>query len=434
MAISETARMSGHGSISPPSGAAPGGFDLNDLQITGSAKLMLALLGNQRLFALVRRFWPILTLPFTDMVMVTRYDDVKEVMDNDAVFPVPWGDKVKALDGGPNFVLGMQENAQYRLYQKQLMRVFTRDDIGTIVAPMAARFATEIIDGSGGRLDAMEHLITRVPTLICEHYFGVPIAPEQETDFGHWTIAMSTFMFGDPTNSPALRRAALAGGDLVRPIVERAIAAAKTNPTPGTVLARMIDLQRGGDGSFTDEDIRTVLIGMISGFVPTNTMAAGNMLEMLFERPDFMGPTRAAAIAGDDDRLWRCLCEAMRFRPLNPGPFRVCVKDYTIAEGSLRAKTVRAGTPVLAGSFSAMFDDRVIKDPFKFDPDRPTTDYFLFGSGLHWCVGYFIAAAQVTQTLKPLLAKKGLRRAKGKDGQLQLLGAFPLHLIVEFDP
>jgi cytochrome P450 len=292
----------------------------------------------------------------------------------------------------------------------------------------------EIIERSGGRLDAIQDLITRVPTLICKHYYGVPIAPDQELDFGHWAIAMSTFMFADPTNSPALRRVGLAAGDLMRPLVDRAIAAAKAKPTPDTVLARMIDLQRTGNDGFTDEAIRTILIGMISGFVPTNTMGAGNMLEMLFQRPDFMAPARAAAIAGDDDLLKRCLFEAMRFRPLNPGPFRICVRDYTIAEGSLRAKKVRAGTPILAGTFSAMFDARQVKDPFKFNPNRPAIDYMLFGSGLHWCIGYFIAAAQITQTLKALLVKRGLRPAKGKEGQLQLLGAFPEHLIVEFDP
>jgi len=368
------------------------------------------------------------------MVMVTRFDDVKEVLGNDDVFPVPWGDKVKALNGGPNFILGMQDDAEYRRYQKQVMQVFTRDDINNVVAPMARHLSTDIIGRSGGRLDAIQDLITRVPTLICKHYYGVPIAPDQEVDFGHWAIAMSTFMFADPTNSPALRRVGVAAGDLMRPLIDRAIAEAKTKPTPGSALARMIDLQRSGNGDFTDEAIRTILIGMITGFVPTNTMAAANMLVMLFERPDFIAPARAAAIAGDDDLLMRCLFEAMRFRPLNPGPFRVCAKDYTIAAGSFRAKKVNAGTPILAGTFSAMFDDRHVNSPFKFDPDRPATDYMLFGSALHWCIGYFIAAAQISQTLKALLVKNGLRRAKGKDGQLQLLGPFPEHLIVEFDP
>jgi cytochrome P450 len=411
-------------------------FDLNDLRasVTAPAKLLFTLLSNQRLFALVRRFWPFPTLPVLNVVVVTRYDDVKEVLANDAVFPVPWADKVRTLDGGPNFILGMQENAEYRRYQQQVMRIFTLDDVTKIVAPMAARFAHEIIDCSGGRLDAIQNFITRVPTLICEHYYGVRVAPEEEVDFGNWTIAMSEFMFGDPTNSPLLRRAALAAGDRMRPLVDRAIAAAKAHTMPDTALGRMIELQRRGEGGFTDEVIRTIIIGMITGFVPTNTMAAGNILEMLLERPDFMEPTRAAAIAGDDDLLGRCLFEAMRFRPLNPGPFRVCVKDYTIAAGTPRAKKVRAGTPILAGTFSAMFDDRQIDDPFTFNPHRPATDYMLFGGGLHWCTGYFIAVTQITQTLKPLLVKNRLRRAEGKDGQLQLLGAFPEHLIVEFDP
>lgn len=420
----------------PPAPEPTSVFDLDDLRrsVTGPAKLLLALLSNQRLFALVRKFWPIPTLPFTKMVMVTRYDDVKEVLANDAVFPVPWGDKVKALNGGPNFILGMQDGADYRRYQQQVMRSFTRDDVTGIVAPLAARFANEIIDRSGGRLDAIQDFITRVPILICKHYYGVTIAPEEEVDFGHWTLAMSAFMFGDPTNSPLLRRVGLAAGDRLRPLVDRAIAGAKARPMPDTVLGRMIELQRRGEGGFTDEVIRTIIIGMIAGFVPTNTLAAGNILEMLFERPDFMGQARAAVIVGDDDLLKRCLFEAMRFRPLNPGPFRICIKNHTVAAGTPRAKQVRAGTPILAGTFSAMFDDRQIENPFTFNPNRPATDYLMFGSGLHWCIGYFIAVAQITQTLKPLLAKNGLRRADGKDGQLQLLGPFPEHLIVEFDP
>jgi cytochrome P450 len=432
MALSDTASAPHR----PPAPSPTSIFDLNDLRsvTTGRVKLTLSLLNNQRLFSLIRRFLPIFTLPFTNMVMVTRYDDVQEVLGNDAVFPVPWGEKVKILDGGPNFVLGLQDGAEYRRYLKQVMQVFTRDDIGKIMAPLAARLSAEIIGQSGGRLDAIQDLITRVPILICKHYYGVPIAPEEEVDFGHWTIAMSTFMFADPTDDPRLRRVALAGGDRMRPIIDRAIAEAKTTPKPDTVLGRMIDLQRSGQGEFTDEAIRTILIGMITGFVPTNTMAAGNALELLFQRSDFMTPTRAAALAGDDDRLTRCIVEAMRFHPLNPGPFRICAQDYTIAEGTSRAKKVRAGTPILPGSFSAMFDERHVKNPFTFDPDRPATDSLVFGSGLHWCVGFFIATAQVTQTFKALLVQNGLRVAKGTDGQMQRLGVFPEHMIVEFDP
>jgi cytochrome P450 len=411
-------------------------FDLNDLRSSSLIeKLTRRLLDDpQWLFGLLRRFCPIFTIPFINWVIVTRFDDVQEVLGHDWAFPVPFGDKVKELNGGPNFVLGMQADADYWRYQKQVMQAFKLEDITKFVAPMAARFSEDIVARSGGKLDAIQDLITRVPTLICESYYGVPVAAEERIDFANWTIAMSTYMFGDPTDKPAYRRAGVAAGDRVRRLITRVIADGKASGVkPNSVLARMIAMQ-SADGDLTDEAIRTILIGMITGFVPTNTMAAGHMLEMLLRRPEFLAQARAAAIAGDDDLLKRCLFEAMRFMPLNPGPFRKCVQDYTVAEGTSRAKKIRAGTKMLASTQSAMFDERRVKDPYKFDPARPATDYMLFGYGLHWCVGAFIAEAQITQTFKALLVKKGLRRAEGKAGQLQLLGPFPEHLTVEFEP
>ena len=80
-----------------------------------------------------------------------------------------------------------------------------------------------------------------------------------------------------------------------------------------------------------------------------------------------------------------------------------------------------------------MFDERRVDEPYAFNPDRPPSNYMLFGYGLHWCVGAFIAEAQIIQTMKPLLLKNGLRRAPGSAGRLELLGAFPEHLFVEFE-
>ncbi len=411
-------------------------FDLDDLRATSLGERLIQRLFGPTLFALLRRFFPILKVPFKNLVIVSRFDDVQEVLSHDECFPVPFGDKVKELDGGPNFLLGIkQADTEYWRYQRLVMRAFRLEDLGEFVGPMAANFSKEIIEGARGRLDAVQDLITRVPILICESYYGVPVAEQERIDFGNWTIAMSTYMFGDPSNKPGYRRAGIAAGDRVRRHIGRAIADAKEKGArPNTVLARMLEMQRATGGDVTDEEIRTILIGMITGFVPTNTMAAGHMLEMLLARTDFMVPTRQAAIAGDDDLLKRCLFEAMRFMPLNPGPFRICTRDYTVAEGSRRARTIHAGTSLLAGTQSAMFDKRRIKNPGRFDPARPATDYMLFGYGLHWCVGAFIAQTQITQTFKALLLKKDLRRAPGTAGRMQRLGPFPEHLIVEFEP
>jgi cytochrome P450 len=87
---------------------------------------------------------------------------------------------------------------------------------------------------------------------------------------------------------------------------------------------------------------------------------------------------------------------------------------------------------LIAGTQSAMFDGRRVPHPTRFDPDRPPSAYMLFGHGLHWCAGAAIAEAQITQTLKALLVRDGLRRAPGRAGRLARLGPFPQHLVVRF--
>jgi cytochrome P450 len=383
-------------------------------------------------WGLLKRFWPIPRIG--KWAMVTRFDDVQEVLEHDQVFQVPFGPNVETLNGGPNFLLGMQDGPDYQRVHKQVLQAFRRDDIDTIVTPMAARMAAELVRKANGRIDAIHSLITRVPTLICQEYYGVPI-PDVAT-FPGWTIAMSTFMFGNPTNKPEYRRIAIAGADRVRPIIDRAIARAKaaTDDTGDTIVARLVRMQKAGAEGLSDEVIRSYLIGMITGFIPTNTMAAGHMLEMLLQRPEFMKAARDAALAGDDDRLKRCLFEAMRFWPLNPGPFRICVSDYTVAQGTPRAKRIPAGTNVLAGTRSAMLDPGKLDKPEQFNPDRPPTHYMLFGHGLHWCVGAYIAEAQITQTFKALLVKSNIRRTPGVDGKLRTFGPFPAFLTVTYDP
>ena len=59
--------------------------------------------------------------------------------------------------------------------------------------------------------------------------------------------------------------------------------------------------------------------------------------------------------------------------------------------------------------------------------------YLHWGYGLHTCFGQYINQVQIPGILKPLLKRKGLRRAAGDAGQLQYSGPFPSSLKVEFD-
>ena len=439
-----------------------GNFDVDVLRLKGITALVGRALANpsQRLYGILRRWLPNLRLPefvyFTKYlpvpiprfwVLVTRYEDVDEVLSRNDVFKVAWSAETKLLnDGhvnGTNFILGLdggepeEGGDEYDWQLAQVMHAFRREDVAGIVVPVARDAATRIVDGCGGRLDAVEKLITAVPLTICERYYGVTIPAPQE--FAHWTIAMSGYLFGPPFDRPRVHETVLAGAERARTVIhasiDREIDRARQDPHAecATVLQRLAREHCRDPEKMTPLIIRSFLMGMITGFVPTNTVAGGHILEMLLSRPEFMDAARAAAHAGDDDLLARTLFEAMRFMPLNPGPWRQCDCDYTIAAGTWRATRIRKGRYVVASTQSAMFDPRQVEDPGTFNPGRAASDSMLFGYKLHWCAGIHIARAQITQTLKPLLLRRNLRRAPGKAGTLRLLGLFPEHLDVVFD-
>lgn len=442
-------------------------YRLHDVQVTSSPpappgravpstnKALRRLLDNPYwIYGILRLVAPVFRIPFTRWHIVSRYDHVKEILENSQVFRVPWDRKVVELNGGgPAFVLGLDEPHAHREALQQLMLCFKREDVSR-VAELASSEAEAILKdhigttkGSGRSVapfDAIKDLVTRVPTRICRSYYGLPIAEDREDEFARWTLDISTYLFGDPGEDPALKEQARVAGDQFRTFLDEAIEQAKAARTdPTTILGRLVDLQRR-QHSLTDDIIRAHLIGMVTGFVPTDTMAAGHMLNVLigngrfqkWHRKGFTEPVERAITDRDDKQLTKCLFETLRFLPINPGPFRVCHQTYDVKRGGwfgLGPRGIPEGARLIASTQSAMFDRRAVQRPYRFDPARSRAEYMLLGSGPHACVGIHLAEAQITHTLKPLLRQKRLRRAPGPSGQLARYGPFPANLLVQFD-
>jgi cytochrome P450/deferrochelatase/peroxidase EfeB len=406
-------------------------FDFNALQDDSpAARIGLWLTHNpSTLTKVLRRFFPVLRLG--KLAIVSRFDDVREILDTDQVFDVPFGLEMMEVAGGTNFILGMKSGSEGEDYQRQkrfMNAAFLRSDIDAIVKPMSARFANELLDKAGGRIDGVRDLITRVSTKICEAYYGIPI-PDEDA-FADWTISMSVLFFGDPFGKESIRQLALAAAPHLRRLIDNAMAEAKAGRVAeNTVLGRLIKLQQAGADGPSDGEIRAILSGMTTGFTPTDTVSGGHMLSMVMERPDALSQAIAAAREDRDGDLWNILIEAMRFMPLNPGPFRYCNRDYTLKSG----RKIRAGTTVLASTLSAMRDPRRVPAPWRFDSTRPRDQYMLFGHGMHACYGAMIADAHITQTLKAAFRRPGFRAAAGPAGKLQRVGPIPHRLYVEYD-
>ena len=376
-------------------------FDVRDLETRGRAKVIKWLVEQPWFWAALRTFKPIVVIPGKPAI-VTRYDHVQDVLRRDDVFHVPFGPKVSRLNGGPNFLLGMQAGNDYRRYQAQVMQAFRRDDAANIIAPLAAQLSNAIISSARGGLDAVEDLITRVPILICEAYYGVPVP--NKVAFGHWTIAMSTYAFGDPGDDPNYRRAAEAGGRLVREVVDRAILDAKNAAPTDTVLGRLLSMQKNGAEGLSDEVIRSYLIGLITGSFPPTRWRPGTCSRCCSVAPiSWLRPGRRRSPAMTTCLNGACSrrCGSCHSIPGHGG----CAAGIIRLPRDVAGQDHQKGTTLLAGTQSAMFDSRnasSIRASSIRAGRRRTTCCSAMDCIVHRRLH---RPAQITQTFKALLVK-----------------------------
>jgi cytochrome P450 len=380
-------------------------------QIPMERMIRLASGGLNLFFAVMRGLAPLtLHIPWIRngrvilVAVITRAENVRDVLNNNEVFQVPYGPKLQNTSKS-EFLLGRDDRYKHQADLKIATRAFPLSDIRA-VAKFAAESAEARLDGRLDGIDVIGELARPVLTDICRHYLGVSTVDE---DFPFWAMAVSAYLiepFG--TKNVGATQQAEAGASRV---IE-AIRCAKRNPPAAsvpcfqekTVLRRLTDLQQTSAGP-DDQTIEALLCGVIAAIIPTGVLAVGHIIDMLLRHPDMMKAAQHAAASGDPELLRRCLFEALRFNPIIPVWPRECTRDFQLMVNETRSRRIRAGTRVLVSTQSAMRDPRQVRHPRRFDPERPASDYIHFGSGLHACLGAAIASAVIPAILRPLLLR-----------------------------
>jgi cytochrome P450 len=365
--------------------------------------------------------------------VVTRFDDVKDVLARDQDFEVVYGPRMMQITGGQNFFLGMQNTAEYTRDVSNMRLAVRRADLAAVIRPFASRRAADLVAAAKGRIDVPQDLTLRVPVQLLDDYFGTPGPSEREMIA--WTTDMFWYLFIDLAADPELDARVVAEAAQCCAYLDAVIKERKAHPSSrDDVLNRCLAMQAAGLPGMDDLGIRNNLVGLVIGAVPTTSKAAVQALDQLLDRPEALAGAQDAARADDDASLARYIFEALRFNPVNPVIYRRATRDTIIAGNTLRARKIPRSTMVLAANYSAMFDRLKLAQPERFRTDRPWDDYILWGDGLHTCFGAHINWVLIPAILKPLLQRQGLRRAAGPAGQIDTQKTpFPVHLSLEFE-
>jgi cytochrome P450 len=381
----------------------------------------------QPVFKLLRTLRPILLTH--GIAVVTRYPDVVEVLTHDEAFSVePYRGKMARLAG--DFILGTDDGPQYEHDVSILRLAAPRSDVPQLTGFMHDT-AEELVAASGGSIDVAD-LAKRAPARLAGRWLGVT-GPDEDTLI-RWTLAMFEEIFVNVKDDPAIAAAADEAAAGLRPHLDELIQRRKADADGGgDVLGRLLAMQAVPGTAMTDEQIRTNLIGIVVGFIPTIATATSLAIDALLDRPEALASAARAAQANDLDGVRAHVWEGMRLAPQGPGLLRRAMRDFTVAEGTHRATTIPAGTVTFAATQSAMLDDDVVDDPDDFRTDRPPHHHLHFGTGMHACFGRFANAEQIPAIAAALLRRPGLARADGDAGRLVKAGPFPQSLRVTFD-
>src|SRR5690606_12516484 len=172
-----------------PNASHDGAFDFSILKSGGGVGAELA--QSRLVHAFLRRFRP--TGRIGKLAWAARHADVAEIRRRSDVFHSPYGEEMRELTGGANFVLGMQPGPACDRQLGFMKAVMRPGDIPALIAPNAKRIAEALVVQAGGDIDAVEDLALRVAAETCADYFGLDL--DDPIAFSQWLMSISALLF-----------------------------------------------------------------------------------------------------------------------------------------------------------------------------------------------------------------------------------------------
>jgi len=376
-----------------------------------AARLLAYMLQNKPdlLFKIIRNTIPNLAIP-GGPVFITRFRDVQEALSRPDIFNVTYAPMMDPSVGP--YMLGRDETTINQRDKGIMRALIQREDLQKI-RQMVASFAEQNISEvrQERKIELVSTLARKVPAQLTQAYFG--FSPIDLASILKWSRATQYDMFHNLENDDTVHQENIQAGQEMKASLQALIPARleelQDNQDLDDILSRLLKSKLPDAIGFDEERIVTNIMGTLVGGIETTSQAIVQIVDQLLQRPDVFEQARTAAFADDNQLVFQYCWEALRFNPINPFVVRKAAKDYKIASGTLRRKTIKAGSTVLISTRSAMRDGRELPTPSYFCIDRPEYHYMHMGYGHHRCLGDHISRVQIPEIVKHIIKLPNLR-------------------------
>ena len=362
------------------------------------------------LYGRLRAEQPVYRMPETGFYVVTRYDDVRRVLQDTENFsnagPRPSGE----LQGGtmaihhrmlaergwtPVDTLQRSDPPAHTRYRKLVNRVFTPRRVNNELLPRIESVTRELIDSfiERGSCEFVGEFAILLPGLVMTEQMGLDRS--QVTTFREWVdalLAPKMYPLSEAEMVAVTELALTAQHHFAAVIEER-----RRQPTEDLISALANSHVEGGEEPLTMNELQDLLHQLIAGGFETTATAIAHGMWLLLRNPDQMELLRS-----DLDRyLQGFVEETLRIESPAQGLTRRTTRDVELA-----GTVIPEGSVVIVRYGAANHDESHFADPERFDITRDNlSTHLAFGKGAHFCVGAALARAEIASAFRALLTR-----------------------------
>jgi cytochrome P450 len=257
-------------------------------------------------------------------------------------------------------------------------RPLMRDLLASLIQP--------VLDD--GRCDFTAVVAEHYPIQVMCHVLGVPTADHEDMTTWikaiAWTLSLQLAEHRDEAET---------GMKELDDYVGELIASRRRRPTDDLVT-ELVQIEEAGD-RLSDNELRSLIIGLLFAGYDTTRNQLGLAVHAFAHHPE-----QWALLATDPDLAAPAVEEVMRYHgAVNVAP-RLVAEDF-----ELDGYRFTAGTMLFLSTAAANHDPAVTTAPERFDITAHRDQQQLtFGGGPHYCLGAWLARAEMQEAL-PLLAR-----------------------------
>ena len=348
-------------------------------------------------YAELREKMPIVFIPQLDAWVLTRYEDVREVLRDHVQWSSARGDRQTPMRNGVQLesvappgtltMLGADRPDHTRL-RKLLAMDFTPNRIGHL-APHVASIANRLLDSAGDEFDVVDTLSVPLPVTMIAELLGIP--PELGAQFKRWSDAAIEPMHPDrPADDVRARNAEIVA---FREYLQEQIDRRHEEPTDdfiGRLVAAHDEEERLSD----DELLGAVNLLLLAGNETTTNLISNAVLALC------RFPERQKELVENPDLMDAAIEEFLRY----DGSVQFTART-AMSPATFHGQQVEEGQTVAVFIASGNRDPRVFERPDELDFHRPKSKHLGFGDWIHICIGQFLARMETKAALSALLER-----------------------------